>query len=472
MKIRLPFIIALLVCSAGAFGLGWALKPEFGSENAAASSLGVSGHGALAPSKRNKSEATLAAAKANPTIAKYLNGGKVASNDMTSAIKAMMKENDPLKKNAMFSALLDQLTPENAEAAFTALRESRGRGGRGGFGRGGGDEMRLMLNAWGRIDGESAVAKLTALADAEREENGENGRGGRGGRGGGRDGGGAFDIYSALQGWATNDADAALSYVNSLESDGEGDDRRKSMYTSGIVRGLMANSMDEAVNFITALPADEGNSRGRYMENVAEEMLDDGAVTAAKWVDTLKDPDLKEGAMDRIAESYAREDLDSAIAWVGEHASEDYASRAVTEVAERWAENDPQAVIDWASDLPEGTQQRVFEEALDEWTAKDPLAASEYLTQMPDSPVKDSAVEGFAKELSREDPQSAAAWAATIGNEELRIDTLQDVARDWVRNDRAAAEAWLPTSGLNEEAQQKVLDDQGRGGWGRGGRGR
>ena len=136
------------------------------------------------------------------------------------------------------------------------------------------------------------------------------------------------------------------------------------------------------------------------------------------------------------------------------------------------AENDPQAVIDWASDLPEGTQQRVFEEALDEWTEKDPLAASEYLTQMPDSPVKDSAVEGFAKELSREDPQSAAAWAATIGNEELRIDTLQDVARDWVRNDRAAAEAWLPTSGLNEEAQQKVLDDQGRGGWGRGGRGR
>ena len=176
--------------------------------------------------------------------------------------------------------------------------------------------------------------------------------------------------------------------------------------------------------------------------------------------------------MDRIAESYAREDLDSAIAWVGEHASEDYASRAVTEVAERWAENDPRAVIDWASDLPEGTQQRVFEEALDEWTEKDPLAASEYLTQMPDSPVKDSAVEGFAKELSREDPQSAAAWAATIGNEELRIDTLQDVARDWVRNDRAAAEAWLPASGLNEEAQQKVLEDQGRGGWGRGGRGR
>ena len=101
------------------------------------------------------------------------------------------------------------------------------------------------------------------------------------------------------------------------------------------------------------------------MSTVAEEMLEDGAASAAKWANTLEADDLKGGAMDRIAGSYAREDLESAIAWVGDHASEDYAARAVTEVAEQWAEDDPQAVIDWASDLPESTQQRVFEEALD-----------------------------------------------------------------------------------------------------------
>ena len=140
MKKSVPFTAALLVSSAGAFGLGWVLKPAPSPQVNTGPVAPVSGS-ALTPTKRNKSEASLAAAKANPTIAKYLNEGAISSESMTSAIKAMMKENDPLKKNAMFSALLANLTPENAEAAFTALRESRGRGrgGRGGFGGGGGD---------------------------------------------------------------------------------------------------------------------------------------------------------------------------------------------------------------------------------------------------------------------------------------------------------------------------------------------
>ena len=471
MNKRTSSIATLLISSAGAFGLGWGLKPAAPTADTGSRS-NVSendGQNSLAPKQRMKSAEMIA--KASSPIGQYINGGIIRSEDMTVAIKAMMKENDPLKKNAMFSALLDQLTPENAKAAFMALRESRGNR-RGGFGRGGGDEMRLLLNAWGRVDGETAVAELTAIADAERAERearGENERG-RWGRGDGRDGGGAFDIYSAINGWATKDADGAMAYVNGLE----GDDRRKGMYTSGIVRGLMANGVDDAISFISKLPADDSNSRGRYMSTVAEEMLENGAASAAAWADGLEAEDMKGGAMDRIAGSFAREDLDGAIEWIGKHANEDYARSAVTEVAERWAENDPQAVIDWASDLPESTQERVFEEALDEWTERDPVAASEYLAQMPESNVKDSAVEGFAKELSRDDPEAAAVWAATIGNEELRSSTLQDVARDWLRSDRAAAEAWLPTSGLTEEAQQKTLESRSRGGYdrfrGRGGR--
>ena len=480
MQKSFPVIATLLVSTVSAFCLGWVLKPAptpIVSTNHGPDVAAVANGGSLTPLQRIRSAESLAASKSHPTIARYIKGGTVRSQDMGTAIKAMMKENDPLKKNAMLSALLDSLTSENAMAAFEALRDSRGNR-RGGFGRGGGgNEMRLLLNAWGRIDGKTAVAELTALAEAERAEreaNGDNGRGGRGrGDRSGRDGGGFFDIYSALSGWATTDAKAALEYVNTLE----GDDRRKGMYTSGIVRGLMANGVDDAIRFITDLPEEDNNSRGRYMGTVAEEMLEDGAASAAIWVDSLKADDLKGGAMDRIAGAYAREDLESAIEWVGKHAGEAYARSAVVEVAEQWAENDPQGVIEWASDLPESTQQRVFEEALDEWTERDPVAASEYLAQMTDSPVKDSAVEGFAKELAREDPPSAAVWAATIGDEELRTSTLQEVARDWVRKDRAAAEAWLPTSGLSQEAQQQVLENQGRGGFdrfggrrGRGGR--
>lgn len=101
---------------------------------------------------------------------------------------------------------------------------------------------------------------------------------------------------------------------------------------------------------------------------------------------------------------------------------------------------------------------------------RDEVAASEYLAKMDASPVRDSAVQGFATELSRKDPESAATWATTIDDPELRAETVSRVARDWMRSDRAAAEAWLPGSGLTEEQQTQVTAGDDRGG--RGGRGR
>ena len=95
--------------------------------------------------------------------------------------------------------------------------------------------------------------------------------------------------------------------------------------------------------------------------------------------------------------------VEDAIAWVGEYGSQEYARTAVTQIAERWAESDPQAVIDWAANLPEATQQSVFSEAFDEWTERDEVAASEFLAKMEASPVRDSAVQGFATELSKKD---------------------------------------------------------------------
>ncbi|MFT4640808.1 MAG: hypothetical protein ACI8T1_004141 [Verrucomicrobiales bacterium] len=168
------------------------------------------------------------------------------------------------------------------------------------------------------------------------------------------------------------------------------------------------------------------------MQMVADGVLEQGVAGAPKWVDSLTDLDLKSGAMDRIASSFAREDLSAAFTWVDECVSGGYAKSAFTEVARRLG-TDPKAV-------------------------------------MPQSIFKDSAVEGFAKELSREDPRSAAVWASTIGSEELRTSTLTDVARNWLRRDRAASEAWLPTRGLSAEAQQQAVEGGGRGNFG--GRGR
>ena len=339
---------------------------------------------------------------------KYVIGDQISVESMTAAMKDVLGEDDPLKRAALMSALLAQLTPENAKAAWAVMKETRGSGRRG---PGGDSSRQLFLNAWGRVDGKAALTELMAVTEGE---NGEEGRGGRGGRDRGR---GMMDTYSALTGWATADGENAAEFVDGLE-----DDRMKGMYMSGVVRGMLVNDVDDDVDYVSSLP------------------------------------------------EFVQEDLQGAVAWVAEHAGEAYANDAVEEVAEQWAEKDPQAVIEWGASLPESAQADVYSEALDEWTERDPLAASEYLASMPSSAAKDSAVEGFATELAKTDPESAVVWAQTIGNESLRAEALTDVAQNWFRQDQAAVEAWLPTSGLSEEAQNTVTTSQSRGGdFGRGG---
>ena len=476
MKIQPTTIVILLVSALAAFGLGWTLKPskptlaeDLARQQRAApkSSLPENNTAKQEPPEK-------ARIKANPTgsgeFAAFKTKGKISPEKMGPAVKRVIDENDPLKKQVLFSKLLGELTPENAVAAYDALRESS-RGGRGGFGRGGGNQMQLLLNAWGRIDGAGAVAELTAREEKRRADGGD--RGGRRDRGGwgGRDGGGSFDLYGVVSGWATTDADAASGYVDTLE-----DGRQKGMLTNGIVQGLLVKGVDEALDFVSSLPVDD-EGRGRHMYTIASEMMEQGTSTAANWVSTIQDDKLKEGAMNRIAGSYAREDLEGAVAWVENHASGEYARGAVTEVAEQWAESDPQAVIDWATSLPETAQAGAFEEALDEWTEKDPLAASQYLEQMPDSPAKNAGIEGFATELAEEDGESAVIWAETITDPGLRQKTLSRVAWEWYRQDRESAGAWLESSDLPQETVQRIVEssDRGRGGrgdWGGRGRGR
>lgn len=404
-------------------------------------------------------------------------GESLTAEAMGEAIKKLMQENDPLKRAALFSGLLAQLDADNAKAAFAALKETQGNGRRRFQTRG--NEMQLLLNAWGRVDGASAMAELTALRDARQEGEGEEGRRGRGGGGrgpGGRGGpggdasgeGGPMDFMSVITGWATADAEGASAYVENL---GE-EQRGGRLLTAGIIQGVLVNGPDAAMSFIESLPEEDG-MRGRYTTMVASEMLEQGVDVARTWAEDLSDADLRSGAMASVASQYAREDLTAAVDWINQHLDDPHAAAAVTQVASEWAGQDPEAVLDWAADLPQSTQAGVFAEALDEWTERDPVAASEYLASMPASPAKDNAVQGFSTELAREDPQSAIAWAETIGDEALRAATLTQVAQTWYRRDQTAATTWLETSGLPQESIEAVQQDSGFGrGRGMGGGGR
>ena len=455
-------LIPILVLTAGgAFGLGWIAKP--GSQGGQQDENGnlVGGSKSATSSSRIGRPAGSGSGKSNGAdrvedfLANYPSGGTISPGDMTAAIEQMRKENDPILRRKLFTELLENLTPENAKAAYLALQS-----GRRGWGRGGGsDELRLMAHAWGRLDGPGAIKAITEMR-AEREGDGR-GRGREGDRGG-------PDLVSVLSGWASADGRAAADYVSGIE-----DEREQRMLAFGVIQGMMVNGVDEAMGYVASLPKAEDGDRTQswYMSTIAGEMLEEGLDSAKAWVDTINDPDLRAGALSRVAESAVREDLAGAVEWVTQFAGEEAGRRAINRVANEWAEDDPQAVLTWADSLPEDAKAEAYGEAFEEWARQDEVAAAEYLTNMEASPARDSAVEEFATTLSRDKPATAIQWANSISDGEMRTETLTRVARDWYYRDREAATQWIETSGLPEESVQAITAER-RGFDPRGGGGR
>jgi hypothetical protein len=451
------------VTAAAAFGLGWVVRPDSGNSANSASSgqngsqNGSQGSGRVASNGPRGGEANEGPEGA--FLARFLINGEISADDMKAAIKEMSETNDPLLRQKMFALLLENLTPENAKDAFLALQENR-RGG-GPMGRGNDEELRLLANAWGRLDGADAVAALKEIQAAQGEDGGDRGRGGRGGPGG--MGG---EMASVLAGWATVDSGGAIAYMNGLE-----DSREKQMAGFGILQGMLVNGVGEAMGFIQSLPKTEDGDRtkGFYMAMVTGEMLEQGLDAAKDWADTVTDPDLRSGVLARVAMEMMRDDREGAAAWLAKYGDEEAAAPAVSRLADSWADEDPKAVIDWAADLSGKAKAGAYEEAMGSWARKDPEAAGEFLGTLQASAERDAAVEGYATRVSREDPVAAMEWVETIGNEDLRQEAMVDVARDWYRKDEAAANTWIAASGLSEEVVKTITEpsrDFGRGGRG------
>jgi len=369
--------------------------------------------------------------------------------DPTTYVNAFINEGDALEANKMFADLLLNLTPENAREIFDALRKSGSADGN--FGR----DMGLFLQAWGRLDGEKAIAAVADLGGDGRRR--------------------VFASGAAMEGWASTDPEAAKAHLATAENGWE-----KGMMTQGLVNGITRTDPAAATEYVLQLDAEreaagenEGNRwRGMaissQMEVIADAQLRLGTTVATNWAEGLPDGDIKSAAFDQVAESLIASDMDAAREWVQSHAGSDFAQQAVREIAEEFSRTDPEAAITWANGLPEEGQRSALSETFERWTRDDATAASEYLQGMDDSPGRDAAVGSFARELDREDPVLAAQWASSISDTEQRTETLQAVGSSWMRTDPEAARAWLPTSGLSEEAQTQIIEQPARGGWGRG----
>jgi hypothetical protein len=396
-----------------------------------------------------------AAAAEDDFLSKYLTGEAqlLSKEGMAAAMREAMAETDPIKRSLMIAQLMQNLTADNVQDALAALRETSDR--RENF-----QYFALLQYAWGKIDGEAAIA-------AAVEEGGR---------------GGAFGAMSVISGWASTDPEAAKQWIESQE-----DGREKMMYMNGLIEGLAKSDPAAATAYVLAMeaPAEGEGGRGgfdmrsRYISNIAGEMLKQGVEAASAWANDLPAGSMRSSALNEVAQYYARQDPATAAKWIEAYADSADAGGAIREIADRWARESPAEAARWVAELPEASQADAMRSVFDDWAQKEPVEASEFLAQLQPSSGRDSAVSGFSRELAGEDPGAAIAWASSIADEALRQSTEMSVARRWYRDEPEAAQEWAQQN-LPAESQEAITErdrggDRGDGGGGfdmRGGGGR
>lgn len=379
--------------------------------------------------------------------------GNISPDRMVEAITAALRDTDPVQSMLAFTQLLKELTPENAPAAFKAVRDlSTGR-----------ESMRYLTMlgfAWGEKDGPGALAAMSKLGGWES----------------------GMSKSSALSGWASRDPQGAIRYMAELKAgaktDGEteasaergrgrGSWSDEGFLERGIISGLVRNNTEEAIKYLMTLKEDQ---RPELLSTITSQKLKEGTAAASTWALSLTDEKLRASALETISHQYLRQDSKAAMAWAESIASQSGSSQAVGEIAESLGRKNPAEAATWALSLPAGeSQKEALREVYRDWTRADPTAASTQLSQMASGPGKDAAIQIFSTSLARENPKDALTWASTITNPDERIKAQADVARAWNRSAPAEALPWI-TQNLPQDIQAKVLAPSTDSNDGRGGR--
>lgn len=203
----------------------------------------------------------------DPSDATGSNGGKSGGYASGASIAQFQNETDALMANKMFADLLLGLSADNARAMFDALQE-KGRNGNDV-----GQQMGLLLEAWGKVDGPAALAAVSEL-------------GGDGRRRG-------FASISAMKGWASADPEAAKAHIAAMEGGFE-----KGMLTQGLISGMAMVDPDAATAFVLKAEAERGEGddrddrwRGyamdRQTEAIARAQMQRGMSEATAWAEGL-----------------------------------------------------------------------------------------------------------------------------------------------------------------------------------------
>jgi hypothetical protein len=347
---------------------------------------------------------------------------KLGENMIAGALEKVVRERDPLRRQKAFCDLLESITAENVEAMVRAHHDAPGERWDKW------QEQRLLVYAWGKLDGEAALTYGNELDDRMKE----------------------LIVNTALSGWATEDPEGAKGWLAGLE---DADERRE--FSEGLIIGLLQGDVAAATDYMMGLPAREQDRD--QMKIILRHQLRVGLGVARSWADNLPEGMIKGAAMRELAEGLVDSDVEAAAAWAGKYVHAEYGSEVVAKVAEEWAENKPEEALAWVMTLEDSdARNRAMRDSLREWSRKDLDAAGEFLAGLEAGAMRDSAASQYARDVVKENPATAMEWAQSIGDEGIRMESVVGTARHWLQRDEDAAREWLANAGLSPEVVEQI----------------
>ena len=322
---------------------------------------------------------------------------------------ALLKMKDPASRAQAFARLLAGVTPANARAimelflkkGFNSPREE--------------EEIRMLAESWGAVDGKSAADYLDSVPHDQRPQ---------------------LSLRATLAEWAMHDTDAAEAWAKNETTN------QPNPYMIGVIAGAANVDLTRAQTMLYEMPY--GRERGDAMAYVAGAHLENGNADAMTWATSVPDPRLEQAAIRKVATQVALADPVDAANWVLKNSNPDSIAYNVSTVAKQWSYQSPEDAVNWALGLPAGAaQDAAVAAALPSLVAKDPSAVEKILLNQPATQATDPARITLAKEYSSTDPVRAIAWANTVTDPRTRDHLTQHVMQSWMQTDPAAAAQFM-----------------------------
>ena len=293
-------------------------------------------------------------------------------------------------------------------------------------------------------------------------------------------------------GWATNDPNAAITWVRNIESDQE-----RGRALRAIATGIIESDPERAAQLLKeAAEADDPSNRPhrsydqfRYSWQTAAEILShrdptaaiawvakhypesavqeaasylppDG-VAAVKALAALPDESLTDGRLKGWPNSQWRpQNLEAAIAEVKALPESDKRDSIHAWILNAMTSHDPEAALNGAvNDLADSPSRTAVLKKSAEMLARDDVsAAAAWIEQRETGSEKDTAIEGFIAVAQHVEPDVALEWAAHVSNEEVRQKQIRQIydALAVATSTEAAQEA-LRESSLPDEDIARFL---------------